>query len=58
MGSAVAPVARSHIAKHAEQGPAVCLRCPQVTTMIPSAQGPLQSIAVPTEPRTDDIALR
>lgn len=33
---------------HAEQGPAVCLRCPQVTTMIPVGQGPLQAIAAPS----------
>ena len=33
---------------HAEQGPAVCLRCPQVVTMIPAGEGPLQAIAKPT----------
>jgi hypothetical protein len=43
---------------HAEQGSAVCLRCPQVTTMIPAGQGPLQSIAAPTGLHTDEIALR
>lgn len=32
---------------HAEQGPAVCLRCPQVTTMIPPGDGPMQTIAAP-----------
>ena len=32
---------------HAEQGPAVCLRCPQVVTMIPAGEGPLQAIAAP-----------
>ncbi|HEY9024557.1 MAG TPA: hypothetical protein VIP05_09660 [Burkholderiaceae bacterium] len=32
---------------HAEQGPAVCLRCPQVVTMIPAGDGPLQAIARP-----------
>jgi len=32
---------------HAEQGDAVCLRCPQVVTMIPAGDGPLQSIASP-----------
>ena len=32
---------------HAEQGPPVCLRCPQVVTMIPAGDGPLQSVARP-----------
>ena len=32
---------------HAEQGPAVCLRCPQVVTTIPAGDGPLQKIARP-----------
>jgi len=26
----------------------VCLRCPQVVTMIPAGEGPLQAIAKPT----------
>lgn len=30
---------------HAEQGPAVCLRCPQVVTMIPADDGPLNRVA-------------
>ena len=32
---------------HAEQGASVCLRCPQVVTMIPAGDGPLQSVARP-----------
>ena len=40
---------------HAEQGSAVCLRCPQVTTMIPAGQGLLQSIAAPTLPHTKSL---
>ena len=31
----------------AEQGPSVCLRCPQVVTMIPEADTPLNAIATP-----------
>lgn len=35
----------------AEQGGSVCLRCPQVVTMIPAADTPLNQVAaVPTEP--------
>ena len=33
---------------HAEQGSEVCLRCPQVVTMIPARDGPLQAIAKPS----------
>jgi hypothetical protein len=30
---------------HAERGPDVCLRCPQVVTMIPEADTPLNAVA-------------
>ena len=32
---------------HAEQGGDVCLRCPQVVTMIPEADTPLNAVAAP-----------
>ena len=32
---------------HAEQGGEVCLRCPQVVTMIPEAETPLNAVATP-----------
>ena len=32
---------------YAEQGGAVCLRCPQVVTMIPQADTPLNAVATP-----------
>jgi hypothetical protein len=36
---------RPHCRWHAEQGPQVCLRCPQVVTMIPQADTPLNDVA-------------
>lgn len=32
---------------HAEQGGEVCLRCPQVVTMIPAGNQPLNAVAAP-----------
>jgi hypothetical protein len=32
---------------HAEQGSAACLRCPQIVTMIPEADTPINAVAAP-----------
>ena len=35
---------------HAESGPAACLRCPQVTTLVEESQNPLRRVAAPALP--------